>query len=335
MASADNDSPVETPPIAPLEQVIDRSLIELRDLRTFVTVSEAANICRAAKILGVDRSTTSRRIAVLEDAVGVSLFERNRDGVKLTHAGKAFLAHVVRSLAILDSAVIEACGAGAGQAGRLRLGVITSFSRGFQRELLCAYRDSLPNVTIMISEGERSDLLTRLQHRQLDAAIVTGDITHECESLILCDETIYVALPAGHVLAARETLAWTQLVDEHFIVNANEPGLEIHEHIIRRLADLGKHPRVTRHDVARETLMNLVGMRFGVTMASESWSGVAYPKVVMRPIVDCSPPLRWSLAWLNENDNPVLRRFLSIARVQARNSDLAASAPRGSELHDR
>ena len=47
------------------------------------------------------------------------------------------------------------------------------------------------------------------------------------------------------------------------MVSAAEPGPEIHEYLIRRLADLGRRPRVTRHRLGCEGIMNLVGLRLG------------------------------------------------------------------------
>lgn len=66
--------------------------MELRHLHYFVGVAQALNFTRAAQILRVAQPALSRQIRQLEEEIGVVLLERNQRGVRLTEAGKAFLA---------------------------------------------------------------------------------------------------------------------------------------------------------------------------------------------------------------------------------------------------
>src|SRR2546430_5924992 len=68
------------------------SCMELRHLRYFVGVAQELNFTRAAQILRIAQPALSRQIRQLEEEVGVVLLERNKRGVRLTDAGKAFLA---------------------------------------------------------------------------------------------------------------------------------------------------------------------------------------------------------------------------------------------------
>jgi DNA-binding transcriptional LysR family regulator len=293
--------------------------MELKDLRIIVAVAEAAGFRRAAEHLNVEQSALSRRVRRLEDDLGVSLFERHRGGVRTTHAGREFIDRARRILTDADSAFHAARGAGVAANGKLAIGFITSLSAGFQRQLLASFRDMAPEVRLELSEGERGDLLLRLRERRADVLILTGAVAPiHGDSMLLWREPVHVALPVEHPLAARAGLSWSDLEEEVFLVTIAEPGPEIHDHIVRRLTGLGKRPKVLSYDVGRETLLNLVGMGFGVTMAGESWAGVQYPEVVFRPIADGSPPLEFSAAWQHDNDNPALRRFLSLAREMAK-----------------
>ena len=111
------------------------------------------------------------------------------------------------------------------------------------------------------------------------------------------------------------------------MVGTAEPGPEIHEYLIRRLADLGHRPHVRRHRLGREGIMNLAGLGLGVSLVAEHWRGVQYPSVTFVPVGDENERVPFSLVWRPENDNPALRRFVSLARVHARKaaSDGAAS----------
>lgn len=67
--------------------------IDWDDVRVFAAVARASNLARGARDAGVDRSTASRRIAALEEALDVRLFLRTREGLRLSPAGDRVLGH--------------------------------------------------------------------------------------------------------------------------------------------------------------------------------------------------------------------------------------------------
>ena len=73
-------------------------------LLTFVTIHQAAGFSSAAEILGRSQPAISRRIALLEDELGVPVFERAAGGVVLSEAGRTLLPHAERVLAALRDA---------------------------------------------------------------------------------------------------------------------------------------------------------------------------------------------------------------------------------------
>lgn len=79
-------------------------------LHTFVEVARTEHLGRAAEILQSDQSTVSRKIARLEHAVGVPLFERIGRSIRLTRAGRRFVGRAERILGELRDAVADAAG---------------------------------------------------------------------------------------------------------------------------------------------------------------------------------------------------------------------------------
>jgi DNA-binding transcriptional LysR family regulator len=82
---------------------------------------------------------------------------------------------------------------------------------------------------------------------------------------------------------------------------------------------------VTRYDVGRENLINLVGLGFGISLTSEATVATRYPDVVFRPIEGEDDILPFSAVWSPSNDNPALRRFLALMRAMAEGRPLPAT----------
>lgn len=306
-----------------------RSWLEVRDFEILLLVAEAGSFRRASSRLRMGQSALSRRVQRLEDALGVSLFERHPTGARLTLAGAAFATRMRAVINDLDAAIDAAHTAGVGRNGELKVGIIASLSRGALRDVVRQYVLDRPDVKVMFVEAERGELLTLLSHRRLDVVLASGRFPKvHGDSTVITEEPIYVAVHDADPLARRSRLSWDDVREAHFLVSATEPGPEIHEYLIQRLADLGHRPSVTRHRLGREGIMSLVGLGIGVSLVAEHWCGVRYPGVVFRLVGTPDEKIPFSLLWRPENDNPALRRFVSLARVHAKRNASLSSASR-------
>lgn len=291
--------------------------MELKDLQYFLAVAQAGGFRRAADYLGIQQSAVSRRIRTLEDHLGVSLFERSHAGTRVTQAGSRFLEGVKRPLDQLETAVRTVNAAGLAAEGTLRIGIVASISSGFANRLIHDWWRDHPSVELNIVDGAPTDHVSAVSEHRLDLTFVTGSpYSNGCDIEGIWEEPVYVAMPSGHVLSRRHSIALGEIANEAFIVSRAAPGPEIHDFIIKRLSDLGSSPQVRFMEVGRETLMAMIGLRIGVSLVSGAEVGVAYPGVVFVPI--CGERLPFSAIWSPSNGNPALRNFLSAARIQAR-----------------
>ncbi|MEP9355705.1 LysR family transcriptional regulator [Xanthobacter sp. KR7-65] len=293
------------------------SKINLHAVLHAIVALEQRSFHRAADVIGIDQSVVSRRIRALEDELGVSLFERGRAGVRPTRAGKEFIDQAKSVLSDLDYAVKSARSAGTGAKGQLRIGFLCSLGSGFLRDLVVEFARSHSSVNIEMAYGGPRDHIPRVRDGSMDIAFFTGFPTlPDCDVELLWYERVYCVLPEDHQLASVEALSWPGLENEKFIVSSEEPGPEIHEYLIRRLAAVGFRPQVKRVAVCRESLFHLVAMGFGVTLTSDSAIATPFRGVQFKLIADDRDTLPTVGVWLSSNDNPALRRFISLARAK-------------------
>jgi DNA-binding transcriptional LysR family regulator len=264
---------------------LELSGIDLASITQTLLVAECLSFRRAAKALHVHQSAISRRVRSLEDTLGVSLFERYSGGVRITAAGAEFIGRVRSALVHLDHAIKAAGAAGRGETGVLRIGICSSISTGLLRKLTGAFCEQHPQVGLEISELACREHIELIWKRRLDAAFVTGaPSVPDCETVRLWTERVYVVLPQVHTLCAKLQIEWEVLRDERFILRQSDPGPAIHDHLIKRFADLGYHPSVRSFDVGRETAMHLVALGLGVSITSEATIANSFPGVEFRPI---------------------------------------------------
>lgn len=300
-------------------------MIELRHLRYVVAAAESGSFRGAAKATGVQESAISRRIRDLEDEIGVALFIRHHGGVDLTHAGKGFLVCARKAISQISDAAMDAGSFGRGDAGVVRIGIFSSLASGFLADLLRAYVNVNPGVRPDLVEGGPNAHIAAIQRRQTDVAFLTGEpVADGCDRAHLWDERVYVALPSDHELALRHEISWDDLRDRHFIVSEADPGPEICDYLVKHLAELGHHPSVERHGVGRDNLMHLVAIGQGITLTSEATTGSLFPGVVYRPLA--GEILPFCAIWSPQNDNPALRRLLSLARDMSKRGKPLSSA---------
>lgn len=294
--------------------------LELQDLRYLIAAAETLNFHRAAEMLRVRPSTLSRRVQRLEDHLGVSLFERHNAGLRLTVAGRDFVGNARAILGSVDHASRRASRAGRGSNGHLSIGVLCSFSSCFPHILLQRFLSAHPEVTLDVTEAAHRENLSGLAERRLDAAFVVGSPRMAgLDAEQVWSERVFIAIPQAHALANESEIKWELLHKERFVVSRGEPGPEIHNFVVRFLTELGQKVIIDVFDVGREALMVLVGLGVGVSVMSEAGTAVNYPGVVFRPLVS-GAELPFTMVWHPENDNPALRRFLSLARMLARAS---------------
>jgi len=292
-------------------------MIDLRSLRYSVVVADHRSFRKAALAIGTSQSAIGRRIRSLEDSIGVSIFERHSGGVRLTHAGIEFITTIRRILRDIDAAISTAGVAGLGGTGRLAVGFYASLSRGELRDTLVEYVGRYPVVMVRVVEGLRSQLIADLKNKAIDIAVVSGEIDRTIgDAMTLWSERIMVAVPEEHPVATHSRIHWKDIKGERFLLSGRDPGLEIHDFLIARFAAPGDRPTIFSQDVSRENILSMVGAGQGISLLHECGTGAMYPGVVYREIYGDDGPTRvGNIAyWSNTNDNPALRRFLSLLR---------------------
>lgn len=128
--------------------------MDIEDLRTFVEVADTGGVTSAARRLGVSKSIVSRRLARLEEELGVQLLSRSTRGAALTEAGATLRDHAARACAEIDAAR-EAVLPEGELRGRLRVAVPLTFGPTHFAHVFAEMARCHPHLHIHTSYSDR------------------------------------------------------------------------------------------------------------------------------------------------------------------------------------
>lgn len=167
--------------------------MDAANLRVFEAVARLGNMSRAAQELNTVQSNVTARIRALEHELGVPLFHRTNRGVALTEAGQRLLpyaAQIGRLLADARRAVDD----NGTPRGPLTIGSLESTAGIRLPRLLAAYAAAHPEVDLVLTPGDTSELIDRTLNHEVDGAFVCGPVNHPDldEEVIFREELVIV-----------------------------------------------------------------------------------------------------------------------------------------------
>lgn len=288
-------------------------------LRAFLEVARLGSFTSAARALGWTQSAVSRQISSLESALGgAPLFDRLHRGVRVTEAGRVLVPHAEAVVDRLHRAGREIAALRELTGGRLRLGAFASADAALVPRAIAAFRARYPAVPVTREEGFTPALLGRLAAGELDVAVVstTGRAPLDGHSLHhLLDESLYVAVPSGHPLAAEASVELSQLADADWISGSARPEGTLLDAALGH----GFRPRVA-HVLAEWTAkQGYVAAGLGVTLVPALAAESVRPDIVLLPLRDPKTPARavYAATPRGRTPSPAVRAFLTELRGAA------------------
>lgn len=129
--------------------------LPLNTLPTFRAVARLQNLRAAAEQLHLTHSAVSQQIKLLEDQLGLQLFDRRGRGLVLNAAGQAMLPAVEAALDRLSQGLLAAQAADKGQAHVLRLTVLPSFAQRWLLPRMVQWRERHPDITLDVHASQQ------------------------------------------------------------------------------------------------------------------------------------------------------------------------------------
>lgn len=171
--------------------------MDLVQLEMFTAVAETGSINAAAQKVHRVPSNLTTRIKQLEADLGVDLFIRENQRLKLAPAGHSFLHYSKRILELVDEARMVV--SGNEPQGLLALGSLESTAAVRIPGVLARFNQRYPKIQLSLSTGPSGDQIDGVLEGKLSAAFVDGPVLHPAlEGLAVYEEEMVIVAPADH-----------------------------------------------------------------------------------------------------------------------------------------
>ena len=190
---------------------------DITSLALFIRVAELKSITKAANASHIALAAASRRIAQLEDQLGVHLLFRSARGVELTPAGTALLQHARDMMARLDSMRVELSDYAKGGKGLVRVQANASALAQYLPADLATFFTAHPLIKLSLEEERSSAIVEALHAGATDVGIVMEGA--ESSGLQMFDyrtDVLCAVVPKKHPLRGRK-VAFAELLDQDFV----------------------------------------------------------------------------------------------------------------------
>ncbi|MDE2349158.1 MAG: LysR family transcriptional regulator [Gammaproteobacteria bacterium] len=288
-------------------------MVELNQLRCFVVVAEELHFGRAATRLHMTQPPLSRQIQQLEQQLSAQLLERTSRSVRLTHAGRAFLAECRTILQLVETASLDAKRVAHGDSGTVTIGFTASSGYRFLPGLIATCRKQLPDVNLALKEMVTMEQIEALASGRLDIALLRPQFANEdFESLCVVQEPLVAALPANHALGKGRQPTLADFDHAPFVMYSPLEARYFHDLVASTFLHAGVHPAYTQYTSQIHTMLALVRAGLGLALVPEAATSLRFEGVIFRQVRKSRAArlVELFMAWKRGNDNPALHRLM-------------------------
>jgi DNA-binding transcriptional LysR family regulator len=198
---------------------------DLQQLQAFVAVAERGSFRAAADEIHLSSPALSRRIERLESILGAKLFNRTTRDVKLTPLGRTFLERARAALDDLEAAMLGISDIAGSRIGRVTVACVPSAALHFLPSVVSSFSDKFPKIRIRLMDEAAGQVVASVLAGECDFGIAfMGHQVPGVDFLPIHDDEFVLAMPRGHAMAKRRSVAWADLTDEKLIAVARSSG---------------------------------------------------------------------------------------------------------------
>lgn len=279
-------------------------MIDLRLLKTFLTVLETGTYSQAAVKLDYAQSTVTKHMQLLEGAYhGTKLLRRQGARMVPTAEGLALQRYAEQILQLYEASCRDIAPP---EKRVIRIGATNTLADTYLPLAISQLKAACPDVTIHLTNGNPQFLYGLLRSGQLDAMFVIDTQCRYRDFSVrqIRREPMVIAVPPLHPLSKKDTVSFDDIQDESFILTEN--GCSYRKLLLNEFSKHGLSPRIVMEldnaQATKQAILQKYGIGFLpalvvrrtdllVPIPFRSEYAPAYSWIVYAPNGVCAQPL--------------------------------------------
>jgi DNA-binding transcriptional LysR family regulator len=287
--------------------------LELRHFRYFLAVAEELSFSKASVKLFISQPGLSKQIRLMEETLGVKLFDRNKRNVALTKAGEYLKGEIEFINSHLEATKRNLKTIAEGNDGEVRIGFLGSAMQNIIPDLLVNLDKKHPKIKTTLEELSNISQINAIEHDQLDLGFVRlARVPEGIEKHPVFKDSFSVVLPKNHHLNEDNFKNIGQLAEENFILFSSDYSPYYYNKIMGICEDKGFTPKISHKSVHALTIFKLVENGLGVAIIPTTMQEGFNLKIKFLKIKNIKQTAELSVVWKKDNRNPCLNKVLEL-----------------------
>ncbi|HEY8891879.1 MAG TPA: LysR family transcriptional regulator [Clostridium sp.] len=245
--------------------------MDFRQLQYMLKVSEEKSFSKAAQKLYIAQPSLSQYIQKLEQQLGVQLFDRSSNPLKLTYAGELYAQTAKNILDLKDQLSNQMEDISNFKRGRLTIGLSTFRSTYIMPKILPLFHEKFPGIDVVLVEGNSVKIADLAIKGTTDISLMTLPIKENLFSYEpILKEKILLAIPPSHPVAKKigTEIALNELWDEPFILLKQHQKL--HQIAVSLCKQAGFKPKIILESESIEATQSFVSFGMGISFVPDT-----------------------------------------------------------------
>ncbi len=261
-----------------------------KSLEYFLVVVKHLNISRAAEELYISQPALSKQIRLLEEELGVTLFDRSNHTLKLTTAGEV-LIHEANDLFRKQSELVERVRAAGNISGdTLTICHMPGALNCNVPSILSEFQKRYPQISLKLPGSSPSQIFSDLLNHKIDAGIILSATTNYPEplqALTMHQAQLYLAVPEGHNYASFSSISFHDISDETLLMLSEQEAPA--QHSLLPFFLHGNHNQTNNQILYQpnmETIVSMIRTNMGIAFIARDYCSSSLEGITLIPIQD-------------------------------------------------
>lgn len=257
--------------------------ISKRDLELFLVVADERSFTRAAHKCNLSQSALSSRIRMLEEGLGVVLFDRTTRAVELTNEGRLFEPSARRLFGELAEVLDNFHDHAARRKGWVKIACLPTVCASWLPTVFAKFRKKYPGIELHLVDGLSQTCLDMLRSGEVDLAITSApDASDDLQATLIGTDYFHLVCRKGHPLLSQPTITIEDLVEHPFVHVSRRSS-------VRQHVDAALHPLAPKTSIEVQYLGTIAGMveagiGISIVPALSLWQ-FKRPSLASRPVL--------------------------------------------------